>query len=146
MQTLRLSLLYSLFVPFESIFGRQKSASPMKLEKCLDEILKRGADDWVDAAEVVFVVRSLCAPKTDADARQLSIDAVRELVNRDLASIGDIDKNGFHEWNDPIDQALRKIQDQWVALTRDPIVGELFWLCNTDKGDQKAKSLLHASE
>jgi U3 small nucleolar ribonucleoprotein component len=30
----------------------------MKLQACIDELLKRGLDDWIQAAEVAFVAKS----------------------------------------------------------------------------------------
>ena len=110
----------------------------MKLESCVDELLVRGEDDWVHAAEVAEVAQSIGGARTDADIQELSIDLVREVVERGLMKIGDVTEDGFQEWRAPLTDAVVRVKDEWTELGRRPNLGEIFWLANTEKGDDRA--------
>jgi hypothetical protein len=99
---------------------------------CVDDILMRGLDDWIQAAEVVSVVKSALAAVPEADILDLSRNVIRELVKGGLMIPGDVTTDGFGEWGLGLEAALDRIEREWVALGRRPGLGEVCWLSNTD--------------
>jgi len=114
----------------------------MKLEECANEMLKRGLDDWVDAAEVASLIRSTCDAPREADVQKMSLQIVHNAVEQGLMTIGNVTKDGFQKWQLSLPEAIGKIETEWSGLGRPPSIGELFWLCNTPQGDERAKSLV----
>jgi hypothetical protein len=68
----------------------------MKLQACIDELLKRGLDDWVDASEIAWSAKSVGRAATQEEIRNLSLELIREVVRRGLMKIGDL---GVHARN-----------------------------------------------
>jgi hypothetical protein len=113
----------------------------MNLNACIDEILNRGLDDWVHAAELVFVAISVGGAVTDAEIRDLSIEILRKVIKEGLMEVGDLTTQGFHAWDLPADEALDRIEREWNALGRPPDIAEICWLSNTEAGDKRAHQL-----
>jgi hypothetical protein len=114
----------------------------MKLQRCVDELLKRGIDDWVQAAEVAFVAQFTGGAVTREEIRQLSLELIHTVVQRGLMKIGDVDQDGFHEWNVPSEKALARVESKWMTVEGGPNLGEICWMSNTEQGDQHAKNLV----
>jgi hypothetical protein len=112
------------------------------IDACATEVLKRGLDDWVQAAEVASVVQSVVKRPTNADVRRVALEVIDELVRGDFMRAGDVTSDGFTEWSMTAAEAIRRIVSEWLALNRSPELGELCWLSNTRKGDQRARSAL----
>jgi hypothetical protein len=113
----------------------------MNLNACIEEILNRGLDDWVHAAELVYVTISVGGAVTDAEIRDLSIEILRKVVKEGLMEVGDLTTQGFHAWNLPADEALDRIEREWNSLGRPPDIAEICWLSNTEEGDKRARQL-----
>jgi hypothetical protein len=116
-----------------------------KLKRCIYEILENGADDWLYLAEIVWRVKCVVGASSDVELRRMSLDLMRDLVQRGLMEIGDVDvsgKKGFTKWDMPIETALERVEREWKALGRDPSMWEICWLSNTDKGNEIGNSLL----
>ncbi|NNF56466.1 MAG: hypothetical protein HKN03_18725 [Acidimicrobiales bacterium] len=104
----------------------------------LDELLIRGCDDWVMAAEVAWVVRSNGQAETEEGIRSISLEIVRAALERGLMNIGDVTDGGFLGWDLTPDEALKRAGRDWELLGHSPDVGDLFWLQNTQEGDGRA--------
>jgi hypothetical protein len=113
----------------------------MNLNACINEILISGLDDWVDAAEVAFVAKSIGGAEGDTENRALSVRVIRDLIMEGLVDVGDVTTEGFRPWNLSVDEALKRIEHEWTSLGRWPQIGEICWLSNTEKGDMQANDI-----
>jgi hypothetical protein len=109
------------------------------LEICVVEVVKRGLDDWVDAAEVAWVVKFTGDQTTDSGIESLALEVIARLLRRGLMKPGDVTKDGFCEWDLEPHEAVERITRSWKALGRLPGLGEVCWLSNTGEGDRKAR-------
>ncbi len=110
----------------------------MSTSSCINEILVRGLDDWIQAAEVASIARTHGGAKGDDETRKISIEIVRELLNRDLIQIGEVSSTGFQSWNLSEVDVLAKIDADWRRRPHGPDLGELFWLNLTEYGQRIA--------
>jgi hypothetical protein len=110
------------------------------LDACVRDVLIRGLEDWVDAAEVAWVARSVGGATADGLVCDLSIGIISEVLQKGLMVAGDVTDNGFKKWNMTSTEALDRITREWKALGRSPHLGEICWLSNTSKGDGRAQS------
>lgn len=125
--------------------------------------LMRGCDDWVQAAEIVDNIFNLgdifkkdvsddilneisIAEKTGGTkeftlARDLSIVIIEKLLVDKLMVIGD-PYDGFIPWEMNVGESIKYIKNIWDSLNgKLPGVG-IYWLCNTQKGDQIGEQAL----
>lgn len=110
------------------------------IDACAIEVLKRGLDDWIQAAEVASVVQSVVKQPTNADTRRVALEVIEELVRGDFMRAGDVTSEGFTEWPMTSTEVIQRIASEWNALSRSPELGEICWLSNTGKGDRRARS------
>ena len=108
----------------------------MNRSKCIEDVLIRGLDDWVQAAEFASAVQLAGAPK--AEIRERSLDVLQEMLQRDLVQIGDVTENGFAAWAMSDSQAIAKIDADWRESVGEPDLGDLFWLNLTEAGERLA--------
>ena len=113
----------------------------MSLRECLDDLLVCGLDDWIQAAEIASVARTIGAAVTEVEVRDLSLRLVRELIGQDLMEVGAVTESGFTSWEISVDQALRRIEQEWRALPKGPDLGDVCWLNLTKKGEVQAKEV-----
>ena len=64
----------------------------------LDELLTRGASDWLMASDVAWVVRELGGATTDELVTDAALDAIRTLLALGFMRAGDVTDGGFFEW------------------------------------------------
>jgi hypothetical protein len=117
----------------------------MNLKACIEDVLNRGLDDWIDITELAFVAKSVGRAGTDAEIRDLSIEIIRNVIQEGLMEVGDVTTDGFHRWGLSPDEALKRIEHDWAALGRWPYTGDICWLSNTEKGDEIARQLDHSN-
>lgn len=110
------------------------------IDACVTEMLKRGLDDWIQAAEVASVAKSVQKQTTSADIRRVALEVIAEVLQSDLMKAGDVTEEGFSEWNMTSDEALERITKAWNAVDGLPELGEICWLSNTSRGDERARS------
>lgn len=117
------------------------------VERCADELIIRGIDDWVDAAEVASIAMNTGGARSPDDIRDLSLRTIRHVVEAGLAEIGEVTvHDGYRKWDMPPEAALERVEREWLALGRGPDLGELCWLCNTQAGDERGRLLLQIRE
>ena len=112
----------------------------MTSQQRINDLLMRGCDDFVYLAEVTSVVKFV-GHESPTELQTPTIELVRLVIERGLMEIGDLRKDGFHKWEMPIEESLRRVELEWNALGRPPSLGEICWLRNTEKGNQLGESL-----
>jgi hypothetical protein len=120
----------------------------MTIQACVDELVMRGCDDWVNAAEVTSVVKFTGHAQSEDEIRSLSLKLIREVVQQGLMEIGDLPDEGRHLklWPITSQESLDRVEHEWKALGRNPSLGEVCWLQNTDKGDALGEELFKEKE
>ena len=130
------------------------------------KVLASGTDDWVHDLEACYAARQavfgehirngfpedgtlgvdeLALARANWTATQerrafpLALEAVKELVRDGLVEIGSVTKNGFVAWEGFADDLESGIGDLAKRAKFPLLPGDLFWLCNTPLGDEKAK-------
>ena len=125
----------------------------MNLQDAVNDLLIRGLDDDIQAAEVASTVMRLSGAVAQDEVRDLSIELIRVVVQQGLMEIGDIIGSGFHptyryasvkfrRWDLSFEESLERVKREWKALERNPSLGEICWLVNTKKGHEVARQLL----
>jgi hypothetical protein len=112
-----------------------------KIELCVNEMLIHGSDDWVQAAEVVSIITSLNLAEDDSEIKKVFFTAVGQVLESGVMEIGDLSDDGFQAWPENPNKVMEKLNKRWDALNRLPKLWELCWLCNTQKGNEIAKTL-----
>ena len=114
----------------------------MKLQACLDDLLIRGMDDWIQATEVASVARTTGATTSEVAVRELSLRLIRTLLEAGLVEVGMVEEQrGFVPWKTPFDDAMQRIESAWCMRPTSPDLGEVCWLSLTEKGEAKAQGL-----
>ena len=108
------------------------------IDHLAQEILRVGFDDWVPLLAVDGLARQSGA-RNDAEAIELGLAAIRTLVERGLAVIGQVADQGFIESDTPLDASLARIERAWRTLDSDEW-GFISWLRNTPAGDARARA------
>jgi len=110
----------------------------MTVEDYVREIVVRGLHDWIQAMEVRGVLQWRGVTAHD-EIRNLTLAIVRAVLEQELMTIGTFVQGQFTEWQVPVEQALARVAREWDALGDLPGMGDLFWLSNTEKGDQRGR-------
>jgi hypothetical protein len=120
----------------------------MTLKLCIDDLVMRGCDDWIQAAEVASVAIEVGGAQSRDRIRELSLQMIRHVVEQGLMELGDVDvagewesKEGFRKWNLATQEGLGRVEREWNALGRNPNLWEVCWLRNTEKGNQFGERL-----
>jgi hypothetical protein len=115
----------------------------MMLQACIEDLLVRGLDDWVQAAEVASVSRTTGGAQSDEASRELSLRLIRKLLEDGLAEPGMVDaQEGFLPWGVPVNAAMQLIEGSWSTKQQGgPGLGEVCWLSLTPKGHAQGQRL-----
>ena len=125
---------------------RQGSRGAVTTSRMVDELLMRGADDWVMAVDVAWLASSVGGADTDHEVLTLSVQTIRAVVGEGLMQIGDVTEGGFFGWDLKPEAAVEKVARDWIALGRPPDLGDVCWLANTPAGDPRAKAIAERRE
>ncbi|HYN65010.1 MAG TPA: hypothetical protein VES36_10450 [Candidatus Limnocylindrales bacterium] len=107
----------------------------------IEELLMRGADDWVTAAEVAWVAKSMGGSATDDGKRDIAFKLIRQVLEMGLMKAGDVTEGGFSAWELSPAESFARIEREWRSLGRIPEIGEVAWLANTPSGSRRAEAL-----
>jgi hypothetical protein len=115
----------------------------MTIQDCINDLLMRGCDDWVDVAEITSVAKFTGHARSEEEIWDLSLTIIREVVQQGLMEIGDLPDQGgrLNLWPMTSEECLDRVQREWHALGRNPSLGEICWLQNTDKGNALGEEL-----
>jgi hypothetical protein len=102
-------------------------------------VLGLGLVDWVHFVEVVDLVRADDPALSEATLHQRVLDVLRSLLEKGLIEVGDVQEaGGFRRWSGTAEDTLERIGREWASLERQPGLGDVCWLANTDAGDRLA--------
>ena len=115
-------------------------------------LLIEGLQDWIhlvrDTPEFAFDNHTPKRPV--AEAQQLTLSMIRELVEEGLFNLGVPDKkavSGFKPWDLPLDEAMAMIEHKYVTNFEDRWNWvTCAWLALTEKGKALALKLYHADD
>ncbi|NUQ78197.1 MAG: hypothetical protein HUU21_32095 [Polyangiaceae bacterium] len=114
----------------------------MNLVECIDEILMLGLDDWIQVSEIASAARTVGGAVTQGEVQRLSLDIIRAVIKEGLMTVGDVTTQGFQAWALSAEESLERIEREWIALGRNPSLGDICWLSNTEEGDKRARTLI----
>src|SRR5262245_31548500 len=94
----------------------------MRREEVLEDLVQEGREDFVGLWEVIRYVRGDLGVEDDPEVRQVTLGLVEEMLKGHgmLAGEPSRDWSEFLSWNLPPDQAVRRIEAEWLALGREP--------------------------
>jgi hypothetical protein len=101
----------------------------MTPEDVLECLIEECHDDHVGLWRIVNAVRLDLGSANAAQTRALALGLVRGLLQRPGMLVGHPAADGRHfvAWDLSPEQALRRIEEEWAALGREPNIGEVAW-------------------
>jgi hypothetical protein len=101
----------------------------MLAEELLEDFVEEGREDHVGLWEIVRAVREDLEVSNDDEVRRVTLDLVEQLLRRYGMEAGRPmpDWRGFLPWRLSPDEAVRRIEREWVALGREPNLWEIVW-------------------
>ena len=112
------------------------------LQLCIDNLLMRGTDDWIDASEVAGIAFEVGGAKSTDDVRLLALAVIRHVVQEGLVEVGDVTTDGFRRWSTSTNECIERVEREWNALGRNPRLSEIAWFQNTAAGDLRGQKPL----
>ena len=110
------------------------------------DILRRGLDDYIGLWEILRADGRLAHP-VDSDRVERVLGAIGELIDKGYAVPGaPIRFDGFEPWPLGPSEAIARIRRDWDTLGREPNVGEVVWLANTEAGNRLVRETLQMSD
>jgi hypothetical protein len=108
----------------------------------IEDLLVRGIDDWVHLSEAMSVARDQPNTPNVETAMQMCIAAIQQMLDRELAVVGDLVRSGarieFRPWAGTNAEALQLIGAELEKSQGLPELSGRHWLANTEKGDAVA--------
>lgn len=114
----------------------------MATDTLIDDLVVRGISDWIQAAEVAWVAKSLGGAKAQDDIAAVALDLIRTVLLGGLMEAGEVTDGGFIGWDVPVQVAASRIEHEWARLGRLPNLGEVCWLANTAAGNKRAEAVV----
>src|SRR3954465_9726050 len=101
----------------------------MTLQECVNDLVMRGCDDWLDASEVASVAIQVGRARTADQVRDLSLGVIPAAVQQGLMEVGDLPEQGrrLRLWPMTPPECLERIEREWNALGRNPTLSEICW-------------------
>jgi hypothetical protein len=94
----------------------------------LESLVEECHRDHVGLWEVVHAARLDLGALTPAETQATSLQLVRGMLDRGMyVGFPAPDGKGFLRWNVSADIAMRRIEQEWSALGREPNIGEIAW-------------------
>lgn len=107
----------------------------------IEELLARGVDDWVSAAELLDMASSAGVAEPN-DRLTVAIGLATEAILRGLVEAGDVSEDGFTAWSCTPFEAIARVAETWLAREDSLVMpGEIVWLSNTDQGNEMAEGV-----
>ncbi|WP_369203471.1 hypothetical protein [Streptomyces sp. PU-14G] len=102
------------------------------------EMLIEGEDDWVMVDFLIGVAEEF-TNSHGGDFKDVSLDLLRELLREELMEIGDLGETGFEAWPHNVNESVARFKEGCDSYDWEPM-GALWWLANTEKGEQWLES------
>jgi hypothetical protein len=112
----------------------------------VEDVVARGVDDWVSAAEV-FDVASRSGVSEQPTLRALSVGLIAEVLVRGWMVPGELADSGFARWECSTAEAVARIAQDWFSR-EEPLVmpGEIVWLDPTEQGRELGLRVLEREQ
>jgi hypothetical protein len=117
------------------------------IQEMVDELVVRGADDWVMLSEVDRLVATNAARHgfdlSESARITVGLEVIRAAIERGLTDTGDVSESppGFVPWSVPLPVAIERIGREWRA-TGELKMGDVCWFANTNDGDAYAAKVV----
>ena len=111
----------------------------MATTRMIDDLVQLGAEDWVMAADVAWLVKAITSGSDIERVRTEAIELIEAVVTTGLMVVGDVTDGGFFAWDLSDQDALARVRASWPADVDVPGLGEVCWLENTNAGDERAR-------
>jgi hypothetical protein len=108
----------------------------------LEDIIARGIDDWVYAAEVhdIAARTGLSDPE---QLRMLAVGLIAEALVQGLLVAGDYDGVEHRPWSVSVGEAIARIAEDWLKWGNEvPTPGAIVWLDLTPAGREIAEAVI----
>jgi hypothetical protein len=103
----------------------------MSQAQAIEEIGKVLAEevqsDCVGLWAVLWEVKQRLPSLTPAETRATVLAVVREALEREVIVPGEFVGMRFMQWEVSLKDALERIDNAWLALGREPTIGEVVW-------------------
>jgi hypothetical protein len=103
----------------------------MNTDRFEQALLAAGADDWIHAGEIAWLAEHEIDASSAEERRRAAVDAIRRLLAKGDARVGDIVDNAFVAWSGEPDQVAERIAGAWETLSREPQPGDICWVETT---------------
>lgn len=107
----------------------------MTPSEVLESLAEECHADHVGLWEIVDAVRSDLGSTSASETRALTLGLVRTLLSDRGMQAGHPAADGRHfvSWNLPPEQAVCRIEREWLALGREPSIGEVAWITSAER-------------
>jgi hypothetical protein len=112
----------------------------MTAQNVLENLAEECQTDHIGLWEIVDAVRNDLGSTNPADIRQQTLRLVRDLLCMRGMQVGHPAPDGrrFIAWALSPDEAVRRIEAEWLALGREPNIGEVAWFtCAEEPATQR---------
>jgi hypothetical protein len=115
------------------------------MDKIRSDVLDEGLDDWFQLVTVAWLVSQELPDAPRDEKIEAGATVIRSLLEDGMIRVGDVfDGQGFVAWEMSIDDIVKHIEAKWRSLPKEPSIGDVCWIENTDLGDKYAQlSLEH---
>jgi hypothetical protein len=121
----------------------------MNTRRCIDELVMRGADDWVCTGDFVDVAAHIARAETPDEVERVAIELMREVVRQDLMRVGDLPEKDtgerprpLDEWSGGAEDWLGTISLEWPKRRGSAEYDVYCWFQNTERGEARARQVL----
>lgn len=111
------------------------------LNKCVDELLLRGQEDWVSVWDILDVVRNIAKAESGSKEREASLKVIRILLESGWMAIGEVSGGRFEKWDLDPKAAINRVASTWNHYPNPRQMMYEWWLDNTPKGNLRASEL-----
>jgi hypothetical protein len=111
----------------------------MTPDEVLESLIEECDDDHVGLWEIVNAVQFDLRSKDPKQTQALTLHLVRRLLDEGGIQVGHPASDGRHfvSWGLPPHEAVRRIEQEWSALGREPNIGEVAWFTSGPKPPNK---------
>jgi hypothetical protein len=111
-------------------------------EQIKNVLLTEGSVDYVGLWEAITHVEHGLKQTNPQKVREVTMDLIGELLLKGLMKAGDLNETGeFVAWQLNPEEALKRIRDEWNALSREPDLGDIAWFVTTAVRDPQVRAV-----
>jgi hypothetical protein len=83
--------------------------------------------DCVGLWTVLWEVKQRLPSLTPAEARVVALAVIHNAIEQGMVVPGEFVAMRFVPWEGPPEEAVQRIESRWLALGREPNIGEVVW-------------------